>query len=242
MRTRFSRSKCGGSAAPRAADATGTLSNSSSAALESRLQLQRFTTSEDPMADFTAIHSVGKSLEQFLENSFPQDLKTKFSPVKFQLVASAQIAEEDHTALDQLVTIFLHRITINENFRAATCLQNDGGKKPVLFVDLHYLITYWGVDPEAEQTILGWVMTQLQSSPILDNSVLVPSKIWGRDESVQLVPADLSLEDILRIWDALGPKYRLSLCYIARVVRLDVSVTPGVPVVATRFQYTGEGQ
>ena len=194
------------------------------------------------VADFTGIFSVGKSLEQFLENSFPSDLKTKFSPVKFQLVASAQIAGEDQTALDQLVTIFLHRITINENFRGATQLQQGSNKKPVLYVDLHYLITYWGIDPEAEQTILGWVMTQLQSAPILDSSILAPGKIWDTDESIQLVPADLSLEDILRIWDALGPKYRLSLCYIARVLRLDTGVTPGPPVVATRFQYTGKEQ
>jgi hypothetical protein len=195
---------------------------------------------EDPVADFTAIYSVGKSLEQFLDNSFPPNLKAKFS-VKFKLVASAQIAEEDHTSLDGFVTIFLHRITINENFRGATHLQYDGNKKPVLFIDLHYLITYWGLDPEAEQTILGWVMTQLQSSPILDSSVLGSAKIWDSDESIQLVPADLSLEDILRIWDALGPKYRLSLCYIARVLRLDVGVTPEPPVIATRLQYAGKG-
>ena len=47
--------------------------------------------------------------------------------------------------------------------------------------------------------------------------------------------ADLSLEDILRIWDALGPKYRLSIAYIARVVRIDRPLTAPGPVVATRF-------
>ena len=193
------------------------------------------------MADYTAIYAVGNSLTQYLENSFPQELRSKYPSVKFQLVASSQIAEEDQSNLDQVVSIFLHRITIDENFRAATRIQDDPKKKPVLFLDLHYLITYWGIDPQAEQTILGWTMQQLQLSPILDNSILTPSNIWDPTESIQLVPADLSLEDILRIWDALGPKYRLSVCYIARVVRIDVPIGPPPPVVAAGFRYTGNG-
>ena len=193
------------------------------------------------MADYTAIYSVGNSLATFLENSFPPELKTQFPSVKFELVSSSQVAEEDTTSLDQKVTIFLHRITINENFRSATRIQNQPNKTPVLFLDLHYLITYWGTDPQAEQTILGWTMSQLQLVPILDNSILSPSSIWDPTESIQLVPADLSLEDILRIWDALGPKYRLSVSYIARVVRIDIGSAPEPLVVATRFQFSEEG-
>jgi hypothetical protein len=52
---------------------------------------------------------------------------------------------------------------------------------------------------------------------------------------VQLIPADLSLQDILDIWNALGPTYRLTVGYIVRVVRVDQTITPGMPVVATRF-------
>jgi hypothetical protein len=193
------------------------------------------------LADYTAIYSVGNSLAQYLGNSFPKELKDKYPSVKFQLVASSQIAEEDQTSLDQVVSIFLHRITIDENFRAATRIQDQPAKKPILFLGLHYLITYWGSDPQAEQTILGWTMLQLQSTPILDKSILTPANIWDTTESIQLVPADLSLEDILRIWDALGPNYRLSVCYIARVVRLDAGHVPEPPVVATRFQLAGNG-
>lgn len=193
------------------------------------------------MADFTAIYSVGNSIAQFLGNSFPQTLKNQFPNVKFQLVASSQIAEEDQTNLDQVVTIFLHRITYNENFRVATQVDDIPNRKPVLFLDLHYLVTYWGTDAQAEQTVLGWTMMQLQSTPILDNSILAPANIWDPAEKIQIVPADLSLEDILRIWDALGPKYRLSVSYIARVVRIDSVITPEPPVVATRFVYENPG-
>jgi Pvc16 N-terminal domain len=193
------------------------------------------------LADYTAIYAVGNSLAQFLGNSFPPALRSQYPNVKFQLVSSSQIAEEDTTNLDQIVSIFLHRVTLDENFRTGMRLPDEPNKKPALFLDLHYLITYWGTDPQAEQTILGWTMMTLQNTPILDNSILTPANIWDTTESIQLVPADLSLEDILRIWDALGPKYRLSVSYIARVVRIDTTTVPGPLVVATRFNLAETG-
>lgn len=192
------------------------------------------------MADYTAIYSVGNSIGQYLQNSYPPDLAATF-PCQFRLVSSSEIAMEDQTALDRVVSIFLHRITINENFRNATQLQDTPTRQPLAFLDLHYLLTYWGTSAQAEQTILGWMLRQLQSSPILDRSILTADGGWGATESVQLVMADLSLEDILRIWDALGPRYRLSVAYLARVVRIDRTITPGAPVVATRFTWEREG-
>jgi Pvc16 N-terminal domain len=80
-------------------------------------------------------------------------------------------------------------------------------------------------------------MEQLQTTPILDSSVLSATAGWDVTEQIQLMPADLSLEDILRIWDALGPKYRLSIGYLARVVRIDRTIADDLPVVATRFKF-----
>jgi Pvc16 N-terminal domain len=195
------------------------------------------------MANFAAIYSVGNSIAQYLENAYTQYLQT-LPPVaattlacQFKLVSSTEIATEGQTALDKVVSIFLHRITINENFPGATRLKDAPNTQPVVFLDLHYLLTYWGDSAEAEQKILGWTIQQLQSSPILDSSILTSDGQWGPTESVQLTMADLSLEDILRIWDALGPKYRLSVAYLARVVRIDRTIVSGPPVVATRFTW-----
>jgi hypothetical protein len=186
------------------------------------------------MANFRAIFDVGNSVAQMLQNAYPDDLEGSY-PCKFRLVSSGEVATEDAGSLDQLVSIFLHRITRNDNFRAATRVQDEPGKQPLLFLDLHYLLTYWGSSAEAEQTVLGWAMQQIQQSPILDISILSAASGWDVTETVQLMPADLSLEDILRIWDALGPKYRLSVGYVARVVRIDRTIPTDVPVVATRL-------
>jgi hypothetical protein len=188
------------------------------------------------LANFRAVFEVGNALEKFLQARYPDDLNESF-PCAFKLVSSADIATEDTTPLDKTVSILLHRITSNEHERSITQLQDSRDKQPVLALDLHYMITYWGTSAEAEQVILTWTMQQLQSLPILDRSVLSASAAWDATETVQIIPADLSLEDILRIWDALGPKYRLSVSYVARIVRIDRTAAPGPPVVTTRFTF-----
>jgi len=197
------------------------------------------------LADYQAVFAVGDALAKFLTNNY--DPTVVGFPCTFKLVSSAEIANEDTTNLDKTVSVYLHRITTDENFRYVTRLQDAPNEQPVLYLDLHYLFSYWDAaaeGAEAEQKILVWTMQQLQSNPILDTSVLSLSSAapgWDNTDSVQLIPADLSLQDILDIWDGLGPKYRLTVSYIARVVRVDQTVTPGPPVVATRFALKNRG-
>ena len=197
------------------------------------------------MADYQAVFAVGDALAKYLQNNY--DPTVVGFPCTFKLVSSAEIANEDQTKLDKTVSLYLHRITTDEHFRAVTRLQDSPGDQPVLYLDLHYLITYWDASAEgaeAEQKILTWTMQQLQSHPILDSSVLSLSSAapgWDRTESVQLIPSDLSLQDILNIWDGLGPSYRLTISYLVRVVRVDRAITPGMPVVATRFIFQDGG-
>jgi hypothetical protein len=197
------------------------------------------------VADYQAVFAVGDALAKYLQNNY--DPTVVGFPCTFKLVSSAEIANEDQTKLDKTVSLYLHRITTDEHFRAVTRLQDSPGDQPVLYLDLHYLITYWDASAEgaeAEQKILTWTMQQLQSHPILDSSVLSLSSAapgWDRTESVQLIPSDLSLQDILNIWDGLGPSYRLTISYLVRVVRVDRAITPGMPVVATRFIFQDGG-
>jgi hypothetical protein len=188
------------------------------------------------VANYRAVFAVGNAIAQHLQNIYPPELSTVF-PCQFRLVSSQEIASEGQNALDQAVSIFLHRITINQTLRSATRLDDAPNRQPVLFLELHYLVTYWGGSAEAEQTVMAWTMQQLQMHPVIDNSILPETAEFGSGETVQLLSADLSLEDILRIWDALGPKYRLSLAYIARVVRIDRAITPELPIVASSFTF-----
>ena len=179
---------------------------------------------------------MGSSLASFLQNSYPAELSAAH-PCQFKLVSSGEMSGPDEQSFDKMVSIYLHRITVNEHYRNATRPQEPNGKKNVLGVDLHYLLTYWGRSAEDEQLIMAWTMRQLQMNSILDRSLLSNSADWAPDETIQLTASNLSIEDIMRVWDALAPKYRLSIAYTARTVRLETEREVAGPVVTTRTIY-----
>lgn len=184
------------------------------------------------MADFLAIHSVGNSLITSLRNAYPAELQEEHN-CSFMLLSSSELAQEDNFA--PALTLYLHRVTINQHLRNQGPPGNPRAQPTPLSLDLHYLLTVWSDSAEAEQTIFGWAMRQLHLTPVLDVSSLSPEAQWDPGEIIQLVPAELTNEDLMRIWDALAPSYRLSYSYVARMVRIEVLEETHRPVVAQRF-------
>jgi hypothetical protein len=80
-------------------------------------------------------------------------------------------------------------------------------------------------------------MREIQMHPVLDSSALSPEAGWTAADVVQLIPAELSNDDLFRIWDLLQPKYRLSISYVARVVRIDTDTDSDRPAVAMRMSF-----
>jgi hypothetical protein len=188
------------------------------------------------MANVFAIHSVGNSFMTYLTRSYPDSLRASH-PCSFALVSSDAIHDFkiDETAK---VTFLLYRVMMNEHMRNASRLTGLSEPQVPLMIDLHYMMTVWAQSALTEQVVLAWVMRQIYLRPTLDQSVLSPEAGWNADDSVQILPSELSNEDMMRIWDAINPSYHLTVPYIARVVRIDPDPTsPGLPVVATRFGY-----
>ncbi|MCP4690393.1 MAG: DUF4255 domain-containing protein [Desulfobacterales bacterium] len=148
------------------------------------------------------------------------------------------LLEEDK--MDNTVTLHLHRITMNEHLRNSPNTGRTSDARPPLSVDLHYLLTIWASGSEAEHRTAAWVMRELHQHPTLDVSSLSPDGAWREDEVVQIIPAELSTESMMRIWDSLAPNYRLSLAYIGRAVRIDPGKADGPrPVAAIRRKGVG---
>ncbi len=187
------------------------------------------------MANLQAIHSVGASLMTTLRNAYPEPLRTQH-PCEFRLLSSGELAAGND--LGTTLSLFLYRVTINEHLRNTRRLNDPSDAAVPLAVDLHYLLTVWADGAVAEHAILAWTMYHLHRYPVLDISALSPEANWGPGDVIQLIPAELSTEDIMRIWDALEPAYRLSVSYIARVVHIDVEAPAGArPVVARRLDW-----
>ncbi|GAB4280628.1 MAG: hypothetical protein Kow0092_36240 [Deferrisomatales bacterium] len=187
------------------------------------------------MANVMAVHSVGASLTTFLRNAYPEPLRTEH-PCEFRLISSGELAEPGD--LGTAVTLYLYRITVDEHARQRPAARPSRDVNGPLNLALHYLVTVWSPSALTEHAIVSWVMSQFHQHPILDRSSLSPDAGWAPDDAVQLVPEELSTEDLMRVWDALAPDYRLSVSYVARVVRIDPEVSgAGRPVVATRYRY-----
>jgi hypothetical protein len=186
------------------------------------------------VANHLAIVSVGDSLITYLQNAYPADLRAAH-PCSFQLVSSNEINANYHD-FGTSVTLYLHRVAVDPYLRNSSVPASQFQTKVPISLDLHYLLTVWADTALAEQTILGWVMRELYTHEALSQSDLTPVAEWGSDDVIQVIPGEISNEDMMRIWDALDPPYHLSLSYIARVVRIDPDVVvSGLPVVARRL-------
>lgn len=193
------------------------------------------------MANVFAVHSVGSSITTFLRNTYPQKIAGHNMPAcSFELTSSGQLAGDISETTQ--ITLYLYRIMVNEHSRQTrrSAAPTDGFVP--LGLDLHYLLTAWAANPLDEQVTLAWAIRQLHQCPVLDASSLSPEGGWGSDEVIQIIPAELTTEDIMRIWDALDPAYRISASYVARVVRLDPDKDTEQlrPVVARRYAYGEE--
>ncbi len=194
------------------------------------------------MANIKSIHSVCNSIIQFLHNAYestpvpfgsPGTTLQDEWPCNFRVLASGEL--KGGTDFGTALSIYLYRVMVNEHVPRQPI---DNSRSMPLAVDLHFLITAWSESAVAEHTLCAWAMSQLYQHPILDVSSLTEEGGWRKDDVVQIIPTELSNEDLMRIWDALAPDYRLSASYIARVIRIDSEKIPaGQPVVATRFEY-----
>jgi hypothetical protein len=187
-----------------------------------------------------AVHAVAETLRTYLDDAYARAAERPLPSVQFRLLSSGELAGA--LDLDNVVTLYLHHVTHNEHLRNATRPVATGESVP-LSLDLHFLLTAWATSALAEHAMLAWAMRELAMLPVLDRAVLLPSARWGAGDLVQLSPADLSGEEMTRVWERLGSTYRLSTGYVARTVRIDLDATPdGPPVVARRLHLAPGGR
>ncbi len=186
------------------------------------------------MGNVFSIHSVGTSVVTYLRNAYPQTLRDEIE-ADFELFSS----QDMHNGGDLTTTtvaLYLYRVTVDEHLRGRERIGTPQCNTP-LALNLHYLFTIWTEFAFHEQTVMAWLLRELYQHPVLDRSALTPEANWEPDDIIHIVPAELSNEDMMRIWNSLDVPYHLSFSYIARVVRLDIEPEDHLPVVAKRFGY-----
>ncbi|MBP1467344.1 DUF4255 domain-containing protein [Candidatus Chloroploca sp. M-50] len=192
------------------------------------------------MANVLAIHSVGYSLIGYLRQAYRNSSLRDQHPCAFRLISSGELADPTSIQTDSTatLTLYLYRVTMNEHRRNAP-RSSDSARRPLpLSLNLHYLLTVWAESAMAEHNIVAWAMSQFAQEATFGRTQLSAEAGWQPDDLIQVIPEELTIESLMRIWDALEPTYRLSSGYIARVVRIDPDEEEEHrPVVATDFRY-----
>lgn len=192
------------------------------------------------MAGFAGIAAVGKSIERLLNLAFNErqpvvGKNTRAVLIKTDDLKPAQVP----TAIGPYaLSIFLYRVDFNKAMRSAWSAVGSADGKGHLALDLHFLLTPWADNAEHEQLILGRAMQVLEYTPVLSGPLLYAPALPYEDEpqtspneSVQILLEEISTEALMRIFDSLPTDYRLSVPYVARVVRIetrDARITPPV--------------
>lgn len=156
--------------------------------------------------------------------------------VTVNIMGSGQLGSAPAPSTDALA-IYLHRISVDPVGRNRYLPPAEGRRqaRPELPVNLHLLLIGWNTSTDLEVAYLTAAMQVIGSTLVLGAAdVGAADPGWGADETVQVLPEDMSTEDLMRLWDSLPGDYRLSAPYLVKTLRLapDLDVPDG-PLVRT---------
>ncbi len=172
------------------------------------------------MANYRAVTTVCEAVIYLLKTSHnPEQFSD--SPLDFRVGLPREA-----DPMSSGVSLSLYRIYPNSNPRTpAGRIESDGRRyRTQLPVDLHFFLTAWGKDASLQHTIAGWMMRTMEDNPILPANVLnsVGQDVFKADEAVEIHIAELSNDELFRIWEKMTDMpYHLSIPYAARNVRIE---------------------
>lgn len=173
------------------------------------------------MADYRAIMAVNEAIVRLLRSNYrPDDFNNE---LEFKVFTSKDFTENTIT---NGVSCFPYRVFINGANRLPPGRTFSTGEKNKhkLPIEFHCLLTLWAQDASLQQTLAGWVMRVIEDNPVLMPNLLnaAVADVFSQNETVDIGFAELSTEDMFRIWDVLGVNvYQLSIPYLVRVVDID---------------------
>lgn len=171
------------------------------------------------MSGYSVIAAVSGVLRQILWDSFSPD------PVISQLIGGENaivFRNPTETARDSANRMSLWCYQVEENEHVKNRPPRNGASPdvreyPPLALNLYFLVTPFGPSGEADLLILGKTLQTLYDNGI----VLLQDPVAGVAEELRVVLCRRTLEELTRIWEALREPYRLSVCCLIRVTRVD---------------------
>lgn len=179
------------------------------------------------MASYLGVRGAMRALEAHLRRRLPPGWRadanppTMNPPPRVEVLGSATLAA---SLTGNLLGLYLYRVVVDPLGRNRP-LTGTGANGSVthaeLPVNLHLLVIANGTSAQYELDLLTWAMIELANHVHLDAADLDDGDPqWGREESLAVLPMDLSNEDLMRLWDQFEADYTLAVPYEVRTVRL----------------------
>jgi hypothetical protein len=190
------------------------------------------------VATYRAIGSVAEAVARLLEQSWVPTLLSGIEP-QFKVYQGKNFSSPMETG----ISVFVYQVIVDKVQRTLPPPQSQYRRPLPLVISL--LLTAWAHDVSAEHDLLGWAMRSIADNPILSPGFLnsAVSGVFHSDETVELVPSELTNDEVFQLWQVLPNGIQLSACYLARVVRVDSELTEpvGAPVSTRELQFAEAG-
>ena len=201
------------------------------------------------MSTALAIASVSAVLREILQDALvDHGISTIVAGADVTAVSPDQVAPGNSQPTG--VNVFCYGVAPNQGWRNADLPSRNGTgdrrTNPPLALDLHYLVTAYGTDDFHAEVLLGHAMHRLHEVPVLERDTirtiladptilagaLADSGLADQVELVKISPEVMSVEEISKLWTALGGGYRPSAAYKASVVliRAQEAIRTALPV------------
>jgi hypothetical protein len=169
--------------------------------------------------------------------------------VSVTAVAPDTIRIDGPDARPQL-NLFMYQATPNAALRNLALPSRDRNGQRIsnapLALDLHYLVTAYGISDLQTDVLLGYAMQLLHETPVLTRNAirtalrppnapvsgsLLPAvyealraaDLAEQYEEIKLVPAPMNSEEMSKLWSALQAHYRPTAAYTASVVLIEAT-------------------
>lgn len=197
------------------------------------------------MAGYKALAAAGRSIVGLLNLRFdeivptgdPKPTAVLAGTIDFDQVNSSPTAVIRYPA----VSLYCYRVCVDRETRPGWSAVASVDGIPRLPLRMHFLIAAWDTVVESELEWLGLAVEVLESEPILTGPVLDTSGDWEPGDAVHVVADDLALDSMSEAFQALTTQYRLSLPYVARVIRIQGRPMPTAEGTATMAGVLGNG-
>ena len=196
------------------------------------------------MAGFAGLAAAGMSIVGLLNRKFAAHPDASAANLQAFLATANELKTmrngQNQLIAQPAVSVYCYKVTVDRETRPGWSAVATADGLPRIPLKMHLLVAAWAGSAEEELRWLGLAAQVLESQSVLTGAMLDAAGLWQPDETITVVPDELALDSVSEAFQALSTDYRLSLCYIARVVCIQGTREPTaepVVTVATRTDF-----